>query len=163
MSIIYKARRVGKNGKIFTLYKFRTLVENADRIGGSTTSDNDPRITRVGRVLRKTKLDELPQLYNWLKGDIALIGWRPESPEYLDTIPPEVLATKPGIFGLATLWDMDEGKFLQELGAIDPDAAYREVILPQKRKLELQYVQTKSFSLNAKILAQTLWRLITRH
>src|SRR3990167_4546690 len=105
MSLFYRAKRIGKNGKIFELLKFRTMVLNADQVGGSSTSDDDPRITRIGKFLRKTKLDELPQLVNVLRGDMKIIGWRPESPEYLSTIPKEVLATKPGIIGWATLSD----------------------------------------------------------
>jgi len=160
MSIFYKSRRIGKNGKTFDLWKFRTMLPNADQIGGSSTADDDPRITRIGRILRKTKLDELPQLWNWLKGDVALIGWRPEALEYLSTIPPEVLATKCGIIGLATLEDIDEGATLK--GKEDPDKYYAEVILPKKRELELFYVRNKSFILDCRILAQTLCRIITR-
>lgn len=154
MSILYRAVRVGQHGLPFTLYKFRTMVENADAIGGSSTADDDPRITCVGRILRKTKLDELPQLINVIKGDMALIGWRPESPEYLDTIPLEVLATKPGIIGWATLHDIDEGAALK--GQADPDAYYVEHILPEKRKNELWYVQNKNLWLDIKIVWLTL-------
>src|SRR3990167_8266521 len=97
VSIFYKSRRVGKDWKIFDLYKFRTMVLNADQIGGSSTADDDPRITRIGRILRKTKLDELPNLWNVIKGDMAVFGARPEVPEYLSTIHPEALRQKPGI------------------------------------------------------------------
>ena len=160
VSIFYKSRRVGKDGKLFDLYKFRTMIPNADQIGGSSTADDDPRITRIGRILRKTKLDELPQIWNWIKGDVALIGWRPEAQEYLSTIPPEVLATKCGIIGLATLGDFDEGATLK--GKEDPDKYYAEVILPRKRELELFYAQNKSFKLDLEILTKTIWRIITR-
>src|SRR5690348_16433282 len=98
--MLYKAVRIGKSGKQFLMLKFRTMVKNADKIGGSTTADSDPRITRIGRILRKTKLDELPQIINVMRGEMSLIGWRPEAPEYLSTLPPLVLATKPGIIGL---------------------------------------------------------------
>ena len=155
MSVIYKSKRIGQYGKEFTLYKFRTMVEGADRLGGSSTADNDPRITRTGYMLRKTHLDEIPQIINVIKGNMAFIGWRPEAPEYLDTIPKQVLATKPGIIGLATLWDHDEGKFLLSLGAIDPDRAYREHILPKKRELELYYAQHRSWRLNLWIILKT--------
>lgn len=160
MSIFYKSQRIGKNGKLFTLYKFRTMVENADKIGPSSTSDDDQRITKIGKLLRKTKLDELPQLFNWLKGDMALIGWRPEVPKYLSTFPDEVLGTKPGIIGLATLWDIDEGSTLA--GSTDPDRDYEERIMPKKRELELYYVRNRSFALDMKILTQTLWRILTK-
>ena len=157
-SKIYKAKRLGQYGEIFNLLKIRTMVPNADRIGGSSTASDDPRITRVGRVLRKYKLDELPQLYNLLKGDITLIGWRPESPEYLHTIPQVVLNTKPGLIGLATLWDIDEGEALK--GKKDPDKYYVDNILRQKRKLEVYYVHNKSFKLDAKILWLTIKKLL---
>ncbi len=160
MAIFYKAKRIGQYGRIFTLYKFRTMVKNADRLGGSSTSDDDARITRIGRVLRKTKLDELPQVLNWLKGEIGLIGWRPESSEYLYSIPGEVLQTKPGIIGLATLWDIDEGAMLK--GEPDPDKAYVEKILPKKRELELYYVRNKTFKLDCYIIWQTLKKLLVR-
>lgn len=160
MSILYIAARVGQNGKIFKLLKFRTMVLNADKIGGSSTADDDPRITWWGRILRKTKLDELPQIVNVLKGDMALIGWRPESPEYLDTIPPEVLATKPGIIGYATLFDIDEGAELA--GKVDPDKYYAEVILPKKREHELWYVRNRSLSLDLWIIWATFKKLILR-
>ena len=160
MSILYRAKRLGQHGRIFELLKFRTMVEKADQIGGSTTSDDDPRVTKLGRILRKTKLDELPQLWNWLKGDIALVGWRPESPEYLHTIPREVLASKPGIFGLATLWNYDEGATV--LGKGDPDKYYEEHILLKKRELELYYVNHRTLFLDISILTKTIWRMITR-
>ena len=159
MKIIYRSDRIGKNGRLFSMYKLRTMVNNADKIGGSSTADNDPRITKIGKYLRKYKLDELPQLINVLKGDCTLVGWRPEVPEYLDTIHEEVLATKPGLTGLATLHDYDEGKILSH--ANDPDDYYRKKILPKKRELELYYVRHKSFKLDMKILIHTFLKLIT--
>lgn len=160
MSILYKAKRIGRFGKIFLMYKFRTMCENADKIGGSSTADDDPRITKIGKILRKTKIDELPQIINLIKGDMALIGWRPESPEYLNTIPKEVLDSKPGIFSLATLQDIDEGAILN--GQPNPDKYYEEIILPKKRKDELFYVRNKSFILDLKILTSILWRILIR-
>lgn len=154
MSLLYKAQRIGQHGKTFTLYKFRTMVKNAHLLGGSSTSDDDPRITKIGKILRKTKLDELPQIINILNGSMSLIGWRPESPEYLHTIPDEVLATKPGIIGWATLHDIDEGAVLK--GQADPDKYYEEVILPEKRKNELWYVRNKSLLLDIKIVLLTI-------
>ena len=140
------------------MYKFQTMVANADTIGGSSTADNDPRITKVGYWLRKTKLDELPQLFNILKGDMTFIGWRPESPEYLSTIPPEVLATKPAILGISTLWDSDEGALLSK--AEDPDKMYLEEILPIKRKLELYYVQNQTTWLKTWIILETTRKML---
>jgi lipopolysaccharide/colanic/teichoic acid biosynthesis glycosyltransferase len=158
MSILYKSARLGKDGRVFQLLKFRTMVKNADRIGGSSTADDDPRITKIGKLLRKTKLDELPQIINLLKGDMTLIGWRPEVPQYKDTIHPEVLATKPGIIGLATLWDFDEGARLK--GSSDPDRDYELLIMPMKRELELEYVRRKSFKLDCWVIWRTFLGLL---
>jgi len=158
--LIYKSIRIGQYGQTFTLFKIRTMVINAETVGGSSTASDDARITRVGRFLRRYKIDELPQIYNWLKGDIKLIGWRPEAPEYKDTIPEEVLNTKPGLIGLATLWDIDEGERLK--GQKDPDKYYVENILPKKRQLEVYYVNNKSFILDIKILCQTMLKLLKK-
>ena len=155
MSIIYKAQRIGKNGKVFTCYKFKTLREEP---GPTSSGDDDSRITKIGRILRKTKLDELPQFFNILKGEMTLIGWRPEDPRYLNTIHPEVLATKPGIIGWATLSDMDEGGILK--GSLDPDKDYEEKILPKKRELELWYVRNKSLKLDILIVIKTIRALL---
>lgn len=158
MDCIYAAKRVGQYGDIFTMYKFRTMVKNADKKGGSSTSEDDPRITPVGHFLRKTKIDELPQLFNVFLGNMALIGWRPEAPEYRNTLPVEILWTKPGIVGIAQLWDFDEGAMLR--GKEDPDQFYREHILPGKRSLELYYVNNQNIWLDTWILLQIIGRLL---
>jgi len=155
MKGIYGSRRVGKDGKIFTCYKFKTMK---DESGPTSSADDDPRITKIGRILRKTKLDELPQIINILKGEMTLIGWRPEDPKYLNTIHPEVLATKPGIIGWATLSNMDEGGILK--GSLDPDRDYEEKILPKKRELELWYVRNKSLKLDILIIIKTIRALL---
>ncbi len=160
MSLIYKSVRVGQFGKPFILFKFQTMCDGAEWMGGSSTADDDPRITRIGRILRKTKLDELPQIYNWLKGDMALIGWRPEVPAYLHTIPTEVLMTKPGILGWATLFDIDEGATLK--GSKDPDKDYEEKILPMKREQELYYVRNKNWRLDIFIVFATIKKILFR-
>lgn len=158
MSIFYKAQRIGQYGTPFTMYKFRTMIQNADKLGGSSTSDDDPRITLIGKILRKTKLDELPQLINVIKGDMDIIGWRPEALEYLHTYNfTGILLTKPGIIGLATLWDSDEGALLA--GSDDPDRDYLEKILPMKRKLEQYYVKHRSFLFDIKILLDTFLKI----
>lgn len=153
--MIYKSRRVGQGGKEFTLYKLKTMIDSP---GSSSSGDDDPRITRLGRILRKTHLDELPQIYNVIRGDMNLIGWRPEDPRYLNTIPPEVLATKPGLIGWATLLDIDEGKALK--GSTDPDRDYEKKILPKKRKDEVYYVRNRNWKLDLKIVFLTLWKII---
>ena len=155
MTIFYTAKRVGRKGKIFNCVKFKTM---RDEPGPSSSGDDDPRITKIGRILRKTKLDELPQFWNILKGEMTLIGWRPEDPQYLNTIHPQLLFTKPGIIGWATLSDIDEGGILR--GSLDPDKDYEEKILPKKRELELWYVRNKSLKLDILIIIKTITALL---
>jgi Sugar transferases involved in lipopolysaccharide synthesis len=154
---IYRGPRVGLNGVPFYIFKFRTMFENADRVGGSCTADDDARITKVGRWLRKTKIDELPQLFNVLLGDMALVGPRPELEQFTSTYSArerQVLTVKPGITDLATLWDSDEGAVLA--GESDPERAYRAKILPTKLQLQLEYVENASFLLDLRILIRTV-------
>ena len=162
MSIIYKAKRIGKGGKLFTMYKFRTMVEDADIIGGPSTPADDARITKWGRLLRKYKLDELPQLWNVAKRDMNLVGPRPEVKEYVDLMTTEerdiILSVRPGIVDLASLWDFDEGEALK--GSADPEKEYLEKIWPTKKKLQIEYVQNRSLALNLKILGWTILRIL---
>lgn len=133
------------------------MLVNADRVGGSCTADGDVRITRVGKSLRKTKLDELPQLLNVLTGEMSFVGPRPELEEFTqsyDARERQVLNVKPGITDLATLWDSDEGSVLA--GEPDPERAYREKILPTKLRLQLEYVERASFLLDFRIVIQTI-------
>lgn len=161
--ILYRGARVGLNKKIFYISKFRTMVVNADRIGGSCTADDDPRITKTGQFLRRTKLDELPQLINVVCGDMSLVGPRPEIESFTstyDSSQQQVLMVKPGITDFATLWDSDEGMLLK--GEADPDRAYAERILPIKLKLQLEYVAKRSFWIDLKILAETIGLVLKR-
>lgn len=155
--IFYRSLRIGQYGRPFYMWKFRTMIEKADKVGGPSTAGDDWRLTKIGKFLRKWQIDELPQLINILKGECSFIGWRPEVPEYLDTIPEEVLETKCGLTGLATLWDYNEGEKLSKVN--DPDKYYEEEILPKKRELELYYVRNQSFVLDIKIIIQTLLKL----
>lgn len=141
--------------------KFRTMVVNADKVGGSSTADDDPRITRAGRILRKLKLDELPQLINVVLGDMSLVGPRPEVQEYVDLFTKEeqeILVVRPGITDWATLWNADEGAVLA--GQADPDQAYRELIRPTKIRLQLQYVREHSLLTDIRILMLTLLKIL---
>lgn len=161
--VFYKGKRVGHLGKVFYIYKFRSMVVNAEKIGGSNTSDRDPRITKIGIFLRKTKLDELPQLVNVLKGEMSFVGPRPEVEKYVSTyteIEKNVLTVKPGITDWATLWDNDEGALLAKYD--DPDKAYVEIILPRKLKLQCDYVKNNNFLIDLKILWLTLKTLFNR-
>lgn len=161
--VFYKAPRVGKNGKLFIMYKFRTMVVNADKIGASSTTSSDSRITGIGRFLRKYKLDEIPQLINVFIGNMSVVGPRPEVKFFTDLFTEEekvILSVKPGITDYASVWNSDEGKILE--GAEDPDKAYMELIWPEKKRLQLKYVRERSFWVDIKIVFLTL-RAVVRN
>jgi lipopolysaccharide/colanic/teichoic acid biosynthesis glycosyltransferase len=164
VGVIYKSIRIGKEGKPFFLYKFRTMVEGADRIGPLSTAEDDPRITKLGRFLRKTKLDELPQLWNVLKRDMNLVGPRPELPEVINLLSDEersiILSVRPGITDLASLWDINEEERLA--GSENPHQKYLEEIWPEKKRLQIEYIKNRSLALDLKILAQTLWGILKK-
>lgn len=158
--VVYLSTRIGKDKKPFKLYKFRTLVINADKIGGHSTSDDDLRMTKMGKFLRKYKLDELPQLLNVIKGEMSLVGPRPEVPEYAELYKNEeliVFKVKPGITDLASLWNSDEGAILK--GSSDPEKTYLEKIRPEKVRLQIKYVKEKSFIRDLKIILKTLEKI----
>ena len=158
--VLYIQKRVGRNGHIFRLYKFRTMVVNADRIGTSVTTDNDSRITRVGRILRKTKLDELPQLWNVLKGDMSFVGPRPDVPEIVNNYTnamKRVLEVRPGITSNASLHFRNEEELLSL--AKEPDKAYEEIFVPAKVELAMEHVYRRSFLFDFGVLILTVWIL----
>jgi lipopolysaccharide/colanic/teichoic acid biosynthesis glycosyltransferase len=155
--VLYAAPRVGKDGAIFRMYKFRTMVSNADKIGGSSTPDDDPRITRTGKFLRRTKLDELPQLLNVLNGTMSLVGPRPQVKWAVDLYTPEqrrVLTVRPGITDYASLKFPNEGEILR--GSTDPDRDYMEKIHPEKMRLSLEYLEKRSLGVDLGIIFRTL-------
>jgi len=155
--VLYKGLRVGINGRRFNILKFRTMVANAEAIGGSTTPADDPRVTSVGRVLRRTKLDELPQLWNVLKGDMSFVGPRPQVPWAVALYTPEerlILSVRPGITDYASLQFANEGEILR--GSTDPDRDYMEKIHPEKMRLSLEYVRSRSFTRDLAIIARTV-------
>lgn len=158
--VFYAGDRIGQHGRPFKILKFRSMAVDADRQGPPITHRDDPRITRVGAFLRRTKLDELPQLWNVLKGEMSLVGPRPETPSYVALYTPEqrkVLEVRPGISGLPQLSYRDEEKHLS------PDSweqDYVNVLMPQKLALDLEYVQKRSFALDVQILARTVWLLV---
>lgn len=161
--IFYHGVRVGCYGRLFEIFKFRTMVPNADRIGGPSTANDDPRITNVGRFLRRHKLDELPQLINVLKGEMSLVGPRPEVERYVNIFTEEekaILSVKPGITDWASLWNSDEGGVLA--GSPDPEKTYTEKIRPNKIRLQLKYVREYSFWVDVKILLETLRVVVLR-
>jgi len=135
--VFYRGKRVGKKGKIFRIFKFRTMVQDADKIGGPSTAGDDPRLTKTGKFLRKYNLDEIPQLINVFKGEMSIVGPRPEVPQEVDTFDEEtkriILSVRPGMTDLATLENIHEEEILK--GSKDPHATYQKLIKPKKLKL----------------------------
>ena len=164
-AVFYKARRIGRGGGLFHMYKFRTMRVDADRVGPALTYKDDPRITRVGRALRRLRLDELPQLLNVLVGEMSLVGPRPEAPEYVQLdqqVWRQVLSVQPGICGLAQLtFAIDEAALLRD-GATAAEV-YLAEILPAKLQLDLRYINTRSLGFDMKLLAQTALMLVRPH
>ena len=160
-SVFYRGVRVGRFGKLFRIFKFRTMVVNAEKLGGPSTADDDPRITKVGNFIRKFKLDELPQLINVLKGEMSIVGPRPEVQMYVDMFMEEeraILSVRPGITDWASIWNPDEGGILA--GSLDPEKTYMEKIRPEKIRLQLKYVRERSFWNDLKIIAQTIITIV---
>ena len=156
--VFYRGVRVGLGGKRFQVLKFRTMVVDAEKLGGPSTSNDDPRLTKAGRLLRKYKLDEVPQLINVLKGEMSLVGPRPEVPLEVDLYTPEerqLLAVRPGITDWASIRFCNEGELLR--GSPDPHLAYWETIRPEKIRLGLEYTKHHSFWIDFRIVLATLW------
>lgn len=159
--IFYKQVRVGQNGIDFGLFKFRSMVVDADKKGLITVGGRDPRITRSGYFIRKYKLDELPQLINVLVGDMSLVGPRPEVRKYVDLYTDEqqkVLSVKPGITDYASIEYMDENEILGK--SSDPEKTYIEEIMPEKIKYNMKYIQNKNVSEYFKIIFLTLLKIV---
>ena len=155
--VFYRQVRVTTYGKEFKIFKFRTMVVNADKIGSLVTTDSDSRVTKVGRVLRKYRLDELPQVFNVLSGSMSVVGTRPEVPRYVERYSPEYYATllmPAGITSLASIMYKDEEKLLN--GEDDVDDIYINKILPEKMKYNLQYIKSFSFGYDIKLMFKTV-------
>ena len=162
--VFYRGERVGRGGRLFRIFKFRSMVVHAEAMGGCSTSGNDARLTRVGAFIRRYKIDELPQLINVLKGEMSLVGPRPEVSRYVALYSEEeqlILTVRPGITDWASIWNADEGSFLA--GTIDPEKAYEELIRPTKLALQLFYVRNHSLWIDVRILFCTLFRLARVH
>ena len=159
--VFYKQVRVGRNGIDFGLFKFRSMVVDADKKGLITVGGRDPRITRSGYFIRKYKLDELPQLINVLVGDMSLVGPRPEVRKYVDLYTDEqqkVLSVKPGITDYASIEYMDENEILGK--SRDPEKKYIEEIMSEKIKYNMKYIQNKNVSEYFKIIFLTLLKFV---
>lgn len=157
----YRQRRVGRYGRDFYVYKFRSMRVGADKQGLITVGGRDPRITRIGYFIRKYKLDELPQLFNVLKGDMSLVGPRPEVRKYVDLYTDEqrkVLSVRPGITDYASIEYVDENAILGQ--AKDADKAYVEQIMPDKLRCNMKYIDNQSVKEYFKIVFLTFWSIV---
>ena len=155
--LFYIQKRVGKDFKEFNLYKFRSMIVDADKVGPSITSGDDTRITEVGKIIRKTKIDELPQLLNVLKGDMSLVGPRPEVMKFVKHKKEQykkILSVKPGITDNAAIEFRDEETIMEQYK--DKEKTYIDIVLPQKIELYYHYIDTISFVNDLKLILKTL-------
>ncbi len=159
--IFFKGERIGRFGKPFKIYKFRTMVVDAEKMGGPSTAIDDPRLLKIGKFLKKYQLDELPQLINILKGEMSFVGPRPEVPFYVDMMTEEekkiILSIRPGMTDIASLWNFHEGEVLK--GSLDPEKIYMEKIRPEKIRLQIEYVKNRSFWFDIKIIIRTILKI----
>lgn len=160
--IFYKQARVGKSGKIFGVYKFATMVKNSSKIGtGFITTKNDPRVLPVGRILRKTKLNELPQVFNIFLGDMSIVGPRPQVPKhfeiYSEPVKTELKKIRPGLTGIGSIFFRDEERILEVNARLSYEDCYSNVIAPYKGQLELWYVRHQSLLLYFTLIFLTAW------
>lgn len=162
--VIYRQERVGRNAKLFRIHKFRTMTYQPQPAGPAITIGNDQRVTSVGVVLRKYRIDELPQLIDVIKGDMSLVGPRPEVPEYVQEWPPdarsEILSIRPGITDPAAIAFIDEASYLAQFD--DPIRAYIDDVLPRKVAMYRNYVRTQTLWGDVRIIVQTLKAAATR-
>jgi lipopolysaccharide/colanic/teichoic acid biosynthesis glycosyltransferase len=161
--VFYRAERVGRYGERFRMLKFRSMNVDADKVGALITPDGDPRVTRVGILLRKFKFDELPQLINVVKGEMSLVGPRPEAALYFDYYTPcekqEILSVRPGMTDYGSLRFYDEGRLLA--GSADPIKTYLEQIRDKKVRAQLDYIRDQSLLLDIKIIFWTIGAVVT--
>ena len=158
--VFFKQKRMGRGFRAFLIYKFRTMKENNELTGRLITVGEDPRITRVGKFLRKTKIDELPQLINVLKGEMSLVGPRPELPRFVELFRreyAEILTVRPGITDLASLKYRDEAALLAK--SENPEEEYLRHVLPDKIRLAKDYLQHSSLSFDLWLIAKTLFKI----
>jgi lipopolysaccharide/colanic/teichoic acid biosynthesis glycosyltransferase len=161
--VIFRQVRVGQHGRHFAIYKFRTMFVSDDTGSDQVSPEGDPRVTRVGRVLRAWYVDELPQLFNVLKGDMALVGPRPETPDFVALYTPaerRVLAVRPGLAGPSTLGFMDEAERLS--GCDDPLEHYRSVLIHERVRLDLGYLDRRSFGYDVRLLLRQVAAIARR-
>jgi lipopolysaccharide/colanic/teichoic acid biosynthesis glycosyltransferase len=162
--VIYKQKRVGRDNVDFQLYKFRTMCTDADKGSQITVSDHDSRITKTGTFLRKYKIDEFPQFLNILKGEMSIVGPRPEVRKYVDLYTPEqmrVLTVRPGLTDYASIRYVNENEILA--ASDNPEETYIHEIMPDKLALNLQYIEEQSIWVDVKIMFMTLQAIVVRN
>ena len=160
--VFYLQKRVGKGGKDFFIYKFRTMKKDSDSKGLLTVGGKDPRLTGIGSFLRKYKIDELPQLFNVLFGSMSLVGPRPEVRKYVEMYNEEqkkVLSVKPGITDFASIEYSNENELLGKSN--DPESTYVKEIMPAKLALNLKYIREQSFGTDLKIIFRTIGKVLS--
>ena len=160
--VFYRGVRVGLNGKLFRTYKFRSMVIDAERLGDSSTHEKDARITGIGALMRRFKLDELPQLVNVFRGDMSFVGPRPEVKKFVDTYTPEekiILTVRPGITDWSSIKFHNEGEIIAASGIADADEAYAKLIRPEKLRLQMKYVRERTLWIDIKIIVDTVMTL----
>lgn len=163
--VFYRGKRVGLKGKPFYIYKFRSMKMDADKNGLSSTSQNDSRVTRAGKFIRKYKLDELSQLINVFVGDMSLVGPRPEVQKFVDQYTEEekiILTVRPGITDFASIKFHNEGVIIENSGIEDADEAYAKLIRPEKLKLQIKYVKERNIFLDFYLILKTIKRIIIK-
>ena len=161
--VFYRQERVTQYGKTFKIFKFRTMVQNADKIGAQVTVGNDARITRVGKVIRKLRLDEISQLIDVFRGTMTFVGTRPEVPRYVAHYTDEMMATlllPAGVTSIASIYYKDEDKLLE--GAEDPNRVYVEDVLPDKMYYNLKAIEKFSFFGDVKVMFMTVFAVLGR-
>jgi lipopolysaccharide/colanic/teichoic acid biosynthesis glycosyltransferase len=161
--VFYRQQRVSRGGRLFQLFKFRTMVVGADRLAPNVSATGDPRVTRVGSFLRRSYLDELPQLVNVLRGDMSLVGPRPETPEFVALYTPDerrVLTVRPGLAGPSTLAFMDEADLLAR--APDPVSFYVTTVLHDRVRADLAYLEQQSIGYDIRLLASQVLAIVRR-
>jgi lipopolysaccharide/colanic/teichoic acid biosynthesis glycosyltransferase len=151
--VLFRQTRIGRGGRPFRLLKIRTMVRDAERLSANVSPAGDARVTRCGRVLRRWYLDELPQLINVLRGDMSLVGPRPETPEFIALLEPDelrVLDVQPGVVGPSTVQFMDEAHLLAGVG--DPEEYYRATLVHERNRADLAYLELQSLGYDLRLL-----------
>ena len=162
--VFYRGVRVGRHGRPFKIFKFRSMVADAERKGAASTSTTDLRVTRTGRFIRKVKFDELSQLINVFLGDMSLVGPRPEVQKFVDRYTPEekvILTVRPGITDWSSIKFHNEGEIIEASGIPDADEAYEKLIRPEKLRLQLKYVKERNLWVDIKIVVSTVLTLFS--